>query len=138
MPRWREDPAKVKPMLASLDEPPVVGRGLVFEPKYDGIRALVDLRPGTKRGERAHVALYSRNGYDKASQFPEVVAALSTMAAKLDGPVLADGEIVAIDAKGRPLGFGDIQGRIHLTAATDIAAGANTLLHVLLEQLNSA
>jgi len=32
-------------MLASLDEPPVAQRGLIYEPKYDGIRALVDLRP---------------------------------------------------------------------------------------------
>ncbi|HUF48169.1 MAG TPA: hypothetical protein VMM93_10145, partial [Vicinamibacterales bacterium] len=73
MPRWRDDPARVKPMLASLTEPPVVGRGLVFEPKYDGIRALVDLRPPARRGQPAHVALYSRNGHDKQAQFPEIV-----------------------------------------------------------------
>ena len=43
------------------------------------------------------------------------------IATKLKGPLLLDGEIVATDAKGRPLPFGRIQGRIHLTAATDIA-----------------
>jgi len=120
-PRWREDPAKVRPMLASLDEPPIVKRGLVYEPKYDGIRALVDVRPPAKRGKDPHVALYSRNGRDKSAQFPAIVAALATLARGLEHPILADAEIVAVDAKGRPLGFGEIQGRIHLSAGSDIA-----------------
>ncbi len=70
---WRESPASVRPMLASLDEPPVFQRGLFFEPKYDGIRALVDLAPPAKRGAAPHVALYSRNGNDKTRQFPGIV-----------------------------------------------------------------
>ncbi len=121
MPRWREDPAKVKPMLASLDRPPIAKDGLIYEPKYDGIRALVDLRPPAKRGAQPHVALYSRNGRDKSAQFPGIVGSLSGLARRLRHPILADAEIVAVDRKGRPLGFGEIQGRIHLTAETDIA-----------------
>ena len=108
-------------MLASLDEPPVFQRGLFFEPKYDGIRALVDLAPPARRGAAPHVALYSRNGNDKTRQFPGIVGALGEIARTLDGPVLLDGEIVAIDRSGRPLGFQDIQGRIHLTGADEIA-----------------
>ncbi len=107
-------------MLASLDPPPVVQPGMVYEPKYDGIRALVDLRPATK-DTPVHVEMYSRNGHAKSHQFPAIVAALKKLAPKLDGPVLLDGEIVATDSKGRPLAFGRLQGRIHLTAATDIA-----------------
>ncbi len=34
--------------------------------------------------------------------------------------MLLDGEIVAIDRAGRPLGFQQIQGRIHLTGAGEI------------------
>ena len=108
-------------MLASLDEPPALQRGLFYEPKYDGIRALVDLAPPGKRGAPPHVVLYSRNGNDKTKQFPEIVGALGEIARTLDGPVLLDGEIVAIDREGRPLGFQDIQGRIHLTGADEIA-----------------
>ena len=108
-------------MLASLDEPPVFQHGLFFEPKYDGIRALVDLAPPAKRGAAAHVVLYSRNGNDKTRQFPAIVGALGEIARTLDGPVLLDGEIVAVDRSGRPLGFQDIQGRIHLTGAAEIA-----------------
>jgi bifunctional non-homologous end joining protein LigD len=106
-------------MLASLDPPPVARAGMVYEPKYDGIRAIIDIQPGSGR-QRAHVAIYSRNGHAKAHQFPAIVTALEKIAGKLKGPLLLDGEIVATDAAGRPLPFGRLQGRIHLTAASDI------------------
>src|SRR6476660_6859777 len=120
MSRWREDPAKVRPLLASLDEPPIAQRGLFYEPKYDGIRALVDLRPAPKRGALPSVAIYSRNGNEKTNQFPAIAQALVTAGKTLDGPLLIDGEIVAVDASGRPLGFQDIQRRIHLTGPAEI------------------
>ena len=74
---WRENPATVRPMLASLDEPPIDQAGLVYEPKYDGIRALVDVRPPARRGGEPTVALYSRNGREKHAQFPGIVRALA-------------------------------------------------------------
>ena len=114
---WREDPSKVRPMLATLAEPPLTGSGLVFEPKYDGIRALVHVEPGTPR---AKVRLWSRLGNEKTAQFPSIVDALTTWGATLKGPVLLDGEIVALDANGRPAGFQKLQGRIHLTGAKDV------------------
>jgi bifunctional non-homologous end joining protein LigD len=119
MPLWREDPASVRPMLASLEEPPLVQAGLVYEPKYDGIRALVDIRPPDKKGAPS-VALYSRNGREKHVQFPGIVNALATIGRRLKGPVLLDGEIVAVDGQGMPLGFQHLQGRIHLTSPADI------------------
>ncbi len=122
--RWREDPARVSPMLASLEEPPLVRPGYVYEPKYDGIRALVDLRPAAPRTGPPRIAIYSRNGREKQAQFPEIVDALARLARGLDRPLLLDGEIVAIDAGGRPLGFQHVQGRIHLTSAPDIARAA--------------
>ena len=108
-------------MLASLDEPPIHQPGLVYEPKYDGIRALVDVRPPRRRGGAPAVVIYSRNGREKQAQFPAVASALRTLAARLDGPILLDGEIVAVDARGRPLAFQHVQGRIHLTEAGEIA-----------------
>lgn len=112
-------------MLAALDPPPVVQPGFVYEPKYDGIRALIDLRPATD-DEPVHVEMYSRNGNAKAHQFPAIVAALKKLAPKLEGPLLLDGEIVATDAKGQPLPFGRLQGRIHLTGASDILRAEKT------------
>jgi bifunctional non-homologous end joining protein LigD len=104
-------------MLATLAEPPPAGRGLVYEPKYDGIRAIVAL-------ENHAVTVWSRNGNDKTAQFPEIVRALQAIAARLPHRLVLDGEIVAVDADGRPLGFQQIQGRIHLTATGDIARAA--------------
>ena len=69
------------------------------------------------RRRRSHVAIYSRNGNDKTRSFPASSGALGeSLAARSTGRSLLDGEIVAIDADGRPLGFQHIQGRIHLTA----------------------
>src|SRR5215210_2097184 len=111
--RWKEDPAKIRPMLATLAEPPLTGAGLVFEPKYDGIRALVSVE-----GER--VRIWSRLGNDKTSQFPSITAALAAWGARAKTPVLLDGEIVALDQQGHPAGFQKLQGRIHLTGAKDV------------------
>ena len=104
-------------MLATLADPPLTGAGLVFEPKYDGIRALVSVEPA-KGGAR--VRLWSRLGNEKTVQFPSVVQALAARGARLKAPVLIDGEIVALDANGRPTGFQKLQGRIHLTDARDV------------------
>ena len=101
-------------MLASTDEPPTAQRGLLYEPKYDGIRALVEMSPAGAR-------FFSRNGNEKTDQFPAIAAALEKINAKLKAPLILDGEIVAIDKSGTPLGFQQIQHRIGLTGAVDIA-----------------
>ena len=110
-------PAAYEPMLASLSEPPVAQRGLVYEPKYDGIRAIVELRAG------GGVTIYSRNGIDKTAQFPGIAAALASLGKRLKATAVLDGEIVAVDKAGMPLGFQHIQGRIHLTGTADIERG---------------
>src|SRR5262249_15129095 len=111
----------LRPMLATLADAPLQQKGLVYEPKYDGIRALVLLAPG--RG-RAQARIWSRNGNEKTAQFPEVVGALEAAGAKLKAPVVLDGEIVALDERGRPAGFQRLQGRMHLIGSKDIARAA--------------
>ena len=98
---------------------------LVFEPKYDGIRALVVLdaqarpREGDARARRSPTAdspvhIYSRLGNDKTEQFPDVAEPLARLARRLKRPVLLDGEIVAIDTDGTPLPFQHLQGRLQV------------------------
>jgi bifunctional non-homologous end joining protein LigD len=94
---------------------------LVYEPKFDGIRALVSLEPAQPH---ARVRIWSRNGNDKTAQFPEVVKALRDFATRLKAPILLDGEIVALDARGEPGGFQQLQGRMHLRGERDIAREA--------------
>jgi len=108
----------MEPMLATLADAPLSDPNLVYELKYDGIRALVTVTPaGTKR---ADVLIASRAGNDKTAQFPELVDALSRWGARRAGPALLDGEIVALDADRQPTGFQRIQDRIHLTAPREI------------------
>jgi len=114
---WREKPGSVRPMLATLADPPLSGPHLLYEPKYDGIRALAEIAPA--RG-RVSVRLWSRLGNEKTSQFPSVVAALETFGAAVGQPLVIDGELVALDRQGRPMGFQRLQNRIHLTAAKDV------------------
>jgi bifunctional non-homologous end joining protein LigD len=110
-------PAAYEPMLASLSEPPVAQQGLVYEPKYDGIRAIVEVRAG------GGVTIYSRNGIDKTRQFPGIASALASLGKRLKATAVLDGEIVAVDKAGTPLGFQHIQGRIHLTGPAEIERG---------------
>ena len=106
-------------MLATLADPPLEGSSLVFEPKYDGIRAIVEIEPApARRRASATVRVWSRLGNDKTSQFPSIAAALASIGAT--EPLVVDGEIVALDPKGRPMGFQRLQGRIHLSDAKDV------------------
>jgi bifunctional non-homologous end joining protein LigD len=114
---WRDNPATVRPMLATLADAPLVQAGLVYEPKYDGIRGLVHVAAGKPRPE---IRIWSRLGNDKTSQFPSIVNALAPLARSLKAPILLDGEIVALDEAGRPAGFQRLQGRIHLKGSRDV------------------
>ena len=91
-------------MLAKLvaDIPP----GLLYEPKWDGFRAIVE-RDGDA------VELHSRNGKPMARYFPDLVAAFRR---DLPSRCVLDGEIVVIGASGR-LDFFALQQRVHPAAS---------------------
>lgn len=127
----------MRPMLAMLADAPLSDPNLVYEPKYDGIRALVAVVPGAAGGGRADVRISSRAGNDKTVQFPEVALALSRWGETLDGDALLDGELVALDTDGQPSGFQRIQDRIHLSGHRDILrrAAANPIAFVAFDLL---
>ncbi|MEX2581975.1 MAG: DNA ligase D [Gemmatimonadota bacterium] len=101
------DYSAFKPMLATTgkDVPRDPARW-TYEPKYDGIRVLAFATPGS-------VALVTRNGHDKARQFPEVVRGLEELVEDLGTPVVLDGEIVP-RVDGRIGRFEALQGRMHV------------------------
>ncbi len=109
-------------MLATLvADAPLSSGSLLYEPKYDGIRALVEIVPSGKGTQaRARARIWSRNGNEKTTQFPAIVRALESAGSRLKAPLILDGEIVALDAQGRPAGFQRLQGRIHLIGAKDV------------------
>src|SRR5262245_18256189 len=99
-------PSRFAPMLAaSGGRLPEDLDGWTIEPKWDGVRVIAEV---SERGAR----LWTRNGNDKSPQFPEIVDALTRLATE-HGPIVLDGEIVALDAKGRPQRFQALQGRVH-------------------------
>jgi bifunctional non-homologous end joining protein LigD len=116
----------LKPMLASLAEAPLVDRDLVYEPKYDGIRALVEI------GTDGSIVLWSRLGNNKTGQFPEVGRALANWVGGRHRPrrlpLLVDGEIVALDASGAPGGFQQLQRRMHTTPVQHVAPDARVAI----------
>ena len=97
--------APLKPMLAKLvREIPSEGEYL-FEPKWDGFRALV-----FRDGESVH--LQSRELRPLERYFPELVAPLR---AALPDPAVVDGEIVVTQGQG--LDFSTLQLRLHPAAS---------------------
>ena len=101
-------------MLATLPSstPPLKDPAYVYEPKVDGIRAIVEVLPGSPR---PGVRFWSRNGNEKTAQFPDIVDAIATWLKKIKAPLVLDGEIVALDEEMRPAGFQRLQHRIHVT-----------------------
>jgi bifunctional non-homologous end joining protein LigD len=91
-------PDWVDPMLATLTDERDLGDAWVLERKLDGIRCLAFVRGG-------RVSLLSRTR--KPLAFPAVADAL----ARLPGDAILDGEVVAVDRDGEPLGFQALQRR---------------------------
>ncbi len=95
------------PMLIHIAPELPEGKDWVYEQKLDGVRLLA-------YADAKNWVLISRLGNDKSKQFPELGAGLKKIAAASGGPLILDGEVVAIDPKGQALGFQFLQGRIHL------------------------
>ncbi|MDQ7820762.1 MAG: DNA ligase D [Armatimonadota bacterium] len=99
-------PESIRPMLATAARNPFDDPRWLFEIKWDGVRVLATVRT---RGPRREVTLRSRGGLVLNPQFPEVVEALH---AQPWPDVVLDGEVVALDARGRPR-FALLQPRLH-------------------------
>jgi bifunctional non-homologous end joining protein LigD len=110
--------SEVEPMYASVGHSVPTGEGWTFEPKYDGVRVLAHV---TSRGVR----LVTRNGNDKARQFPEITGALADLRARTARTSFTlDGEIVAL-SDGEAARFQALQSRTHLKGSGDIALAAS-------------
>jgi bifunctional non-homologous end joining protein LigD len=99
-------------MLATLSDKPFDSPDFVFEVKWDGVRALVFCEEGRTR-------LYARSGREVTHQYPEFASMHERMKVK---EAVFDGEIVAMDERGRP-SFERLQSRINLQRAGDIRRG---------------
>ena len=105
-----EVPRGLKPMQASLADEPFDDPAWLFEPKLDGVRALVTIEDGA-------ATLRARSGRDITAQYPALVRALAGQPA---ATAVLDGEIVALDERGAP-SFEVLQQRMGLQNAEEIA-----------------
>src|SRR5262245_41219981 len=99
-------------MLAESRERPFSGSEWIFELKYDGFRLLVAREDGEP-------VLFYRHGSDVTATFPELARAVRA----LPCDVVMDGEVVVLDARGRP-SFQRLQKRAQLRRAVDAERGA--------------
>lgn len=84
-------PHGIRPMLASLVREPFDHPDWLFEVKWDGYRAVAEIRDG-------RASLYSRNRISLDRKFSPIVEALGG----LPFEAVLDGEIVVVDDRGHP------------------------------------
>ncbi len=104
----------IEPMLAKLAEELPEGDGWLFEPKWDGFRAIV-----FKDGDDVYIQ--SRDSKPLDRYFPELAAILRE---NLPGSCVVDGEIVIATARG--LDFDLLQLRLHPAASRVAKLAAET------------
>jgi DNA ligase-1 len=119
------------PMLAEIAADPAEalaahGGTSAMEYKYDGARIQLH-----RDGDR--VAIWSRRMSDVTRSLPDIVAIARR---DLSGtPLILDGEVVALDAAGRPLPFQELMRRFRRVRGVEAAAGALPLTLYLFDCL---
>ncbi len=83
-------PKNWRPQLATLADEPFDNEEWIFENKYDGYRALAEIK-------NQKVELISRNGISFNKKYPKIIDALEA----IPNDMILDGEIVVEDAKGK-------------------------------------
>ena len=96
----------LKPMLAQpaddvADAFAMLGNEIAFEHKFDGARVQIHRVAGATR-------IFSRRMNEITASLPEVVEISARLGAR---EAILDGEVIAVDAQGRPLAFQDLMRR---------------------------
>ncbi len=122
-------PGSVEPMLCQVADAPFSSPDWVFELKYDGFRM-------TSYGGAGQAMLKYRSSQDATDRYPELTSAIKAL--PIAGLVL-DGEIVALDAEGKPdfhkLSF---RGQMHRTSEIARSAMSAPVTYVVFDLLGAA
>ena len=129
VPRKALDPDALDPMLCQTADKPFSSPDWIFELKYDGFRMLAF-------GGAGEAKLRYRSGQDSTDRYPELTASIRAL--PIPGLVL-DGEIVMLDANGKPdfhkLSF---RGQLHRTSEIMRASLAQPVTMVIFDLLGAA
>ncbi|HEX4679724.1 MAG TPA: DNA ligase D, partial [Gaiellaceae bacterium] len=107
------DPRTVQAMLAEPADEAFTRDGWLFELKLDGYRLIASKAHG-------EALLQTRKGNDYTAVFPEIARAIKAL--PVDECIL-DGEVVVLDAEGKP-SFSRLQQRGRLTSPIDVKRAA--------------
>jgi bifunctional non-homologous end joining protein LigD len=122
-------PGSFEPMLCHTAEAPFSSQDWIFELKYDGFRMLAF-------GGAGQAALRYRSAQDATDRYPELTSAVRAL--PIPGLVL-DGEVVMLDAEGKPdfhkLSF---RGQMHRTSEIQRAALADPVTYVVFDLIGAA
>jgi bifunctional non-homologous end joining protein LigD len=110
---WLRDP--IEPMLAKPADELPESKDYLYEVKWDGLRALISLDEGTVR-------IHGRNRREMTMQFPELLIPDEAFRAT---SAIFDGEIVCLDADGKPNFENVIQRMVQKTSGGIERAQAN-------------
>ncbi len=108
-------PELIAPMLAKPGALPTSDEGWAYEFKWDGVRAIVYVDGGRVRA-------LTRNEKDLVATFPELRDIGDFLGSR---SAVLDGEIVALDEKGRP-NFGRLAHRLHVASKSAVTRLAKT------------
>ncbi len=112
-PRNRVDARSIDVMLAEPADKAFTRDGWLFELKLDGYRLIASKLHG-------EALLLTRNGNDYTAVFPEIARAIKAL--PFDACIV-DGEVVVMDAQGKP-SFSRLQQRGRLTSPLDVNRAA--------------
>ena len=107
-------PARLEPMVPTLVEKPFSDPGWLFELKWDGVRAMAWINTGAADA-KGRMLIRARSGADITARYPELAALPEFIGARQS---ILDGEIAALDARGRG-DFEKLQQRMHVRAASE-------------------
>jgi bifunctional non-homologous end joining protein LigD len=122
-------PGSFEPMLCHTAEAPFSSNDWVFELKYDGFRMLAF-------GGAGQATLRYRSTQDPTDRYPELTSAIRALPIP---SLVLDGEIVMLDAEGKPdfhkLSF---RGQLHRTSEIQRAALAEPVTYIVFDLLGAA
>jgi len=116
----------VEPMLCQTADVPFSSGDWLYELKYDGFRMMA-------HGGAGLAKLRYRSGLDPTDRYPEITSAVRALPI---GDLLLDGEIVMLDAEGKPdfhkLSF---RGQMHRASEVQRAALASPVTYIVFDLL---
>jgi len=116
----------VEPMLCQTADSAFSSKDWLYELKYDGFRMLA-------YGGGGQAKLRYRSGLDPTDRYPEITSAVRALPIS---DLVLDGEVVALDAEGKPdfhkLSF---RGQMHRTSEIQRAALASPVTYIVFDLL---